>query len=589
MAEAAKDTIYVDIDDDITSIIDKVATSKHKIVALVLPKRASTLQSIVNMKLLKRSGDTHKKQVVLITSEANLLPLAGAVKLHVAKTLQTKPAIPAAPKVPSDDVDLDDSHDVLDQADDEDELEDAKTDDPEIDKKKPVGELSGAAAGAASGSVKPLAQGAQETIEIDDDGDITDVDPKQDKKAAKAQKKAGKKLAIPNFNQFRTRLMIGGGVFVLLIIFWIFAAFVMPRARIVINTDNISVDTEVAFTANTRDTDFDADKALLPAIEKSVKKTDSEKVPATGKKNVGEKATGTVSLQLTDCSQNKVTVPAGTAVANNGLNFIIQQDIVFRSYLVGGICANTADFAVDDTTATVKVTAQNPGDQFNISGGRKFTVAGFGNVTSYDSSAMSGGTNREVTIVSANDIESAKQKMTDKSKEAATSELKKQLEDVSMFAIVETLNAAAPEITPAPAVDSEASEVTVTSVTTYTMLGVKRGDLKTLVENEAKKKIDTSKQSIGNDGLDDAVFTVKPRDPASQQITVQSTVSTGAQDNQDELKKLIVGKKKGEIQQILGARPGVKSVDVFYSPFWVYKAPSSASKITIEFKQATND
>lgn len=121
MAEAAKDTIYVDIDDDITGIIDKVAGSKNKIVALVLPKRATTLQSIVNMKLLKRSGDTHKKKLVLITSEAGLLPLAGAVKLHVAKTLQSKPTIPAAPDVPSDEVALDDAL----QADDEDDLDES--------------------------------------------------------------------------------------------------------------------------------------------------------------------------------------------------------------------------------------------------------------------------------------------------------------------------------------------------------------------------------------------------------------------------------------------------------------------------------
>lgn len=54
MSEAAKDTIYIDVDDEITGIIDKVVSSKHKIVALVLPKRAAVLQSIVNMKLLKR-------------------------------------------------------------------------------------------------------------------------------------------------------------------------------------------------------------------------------------------------------------------------------------------------------------------------------------------------------------------------------------------------------------------------------------------------------------------------------------------------------------------------------------------------------
>src|SRR5579863_116795 len=89
-----KDVIYVDVDDEITGIIDKVASSNEKIVALVLPKRATVFQSIVNMKLLKRRADTAKKSIVLITSESGLMPLAGSVGVYVAKTLQSKPEIP---------------------------------------------------------------------------------------------------------------------------------------------------------------------------------------------------------------------------------------------------------------------------------------------------------------------------------------------------------------------------------------------------------------------------------------------------------------------------------------------------------------
>src|SRR4051812_15266916 len=93
----SKDVIYVDVDDEITSIIDKLENSENKVVALVLPKRAASLQSIVNMKLLKRSADNASKNVVLITSEAALIPLAGAAGLHVAKNLHTAPGVPDAP------------------------------------------------------------------------------------------------------------------------------------------------------------------------------------------------------------------------------------------------------------------------------------------------------------------------------------------------------------------------------------------------------------------------------------------------------------------------------------------------------------
>lgn len=49
MANNDKDTIYVDIDDEITAVIDKIQNSSSKVVALVLPKRAATFQSIVNI------------------------------------------------------------------------------------------------------------------------------------------------------------------------------------------------------------------------------------------------------------------------------------------------------------------------------------------------------------------------------------------------------------------------------------------------------------------------------------------------------------------------------------------------------------
>src|SRR5947209_6825023 len=93
-----KDTVYVDPEDDITGIIDKVEGVKNKVVALVLPKRTTALQSNVNMRLLKRSSDNARKNVVLITAEKALLPLAGAAGLHVAKSLQSKPEIPAPPQ-----------------------------------------------------------------------------------------------------------------------------------------------------------------------------------------------------------------------------------------------------------------------------------------------------------------------------------------------------------------------------------------------------------------------------------------------------------------------------------------------------------
>jgi hypothetical protein len=154
MATNQKDTIYIDIDDEITAVIDKVTASKERIVALVLPKRATVFQSIVNMKLLKRSAEDAKKHIVLITSESGLLPLAGAVGLYVASSLQSRPVIPAAPDGMASPIGSNDP------------VEDESDFEPDDAANTPVGQLAGVAAFGAADEV--------ESIELDND-DVTEA------------------------------------------------------------------------------------------------------------------------------------------------------------------------------------------------------------------------------------------------------------------------------------------------------------------------------------------------------------------------------------------------------------------------------
>ena len=182
-----KDVIYVDVDDEITSITDKIISAKATLVALVLPKRCPVLQSSVNMKILQRTTGDAGKNVVLITSEASLLPLAGAAGLYVAKTLQSKPVVPKAPAVEEAIATIDEAEDA-----------------PAIDPTKSIGELAGVAA------VSSVISEDEKPIELGDDP----ADKEELGKPKKAKKdKKNKKLLVPNFDKFRTRLfLIIGGV-----------------------------------------------------------------------------------------------------------------------------------------------------------------------------------------------------------------------------------------------------------------------------------------------------------------------------------------------------------------------------------------
>lgn len=74
--------IYVEIDDEITHVFDRVKRVRQKRIALVVPKRAVLLESIVNLKILKKKLDELEKEIVIVTSD--LLGLQLAEKVGIA-------------------------------------------------------------------------------------------------------------------------------------------------------------------------------------------------------------------------------------------------------------------------------------------------------------------------------------------------------------------------------------------------------------------------------------------------------------------------------------------------------------------------
>jgi hypothetical protein len=554
-----KETIYIDAEDEITGIIDKVRSSKQKIVALVLPKRAGVFHSIVNMKLLKRAADSAKKKVVLITSEGSLLPLAGVVGLHVAKTLQSQPAIPEAPVANDNAVNI----------------SEPDKEDVELDKSAPVGVLAGMPdeddAIQVDNSDKPLAAAA----------------------AAKAKTPKNKKLKIPNFERFRTRLFLGAALLILLIVGFIYAAIVLPKAKITIKTDTTTIASNVSLIGSPKAKTFNKDNGIVPAENKTLSKTDASQAPATGQKNNGTKAKGTMTLTNCINDQQPHTVPAGTGFSSGNLTFVTNDDVVLSAaYYTNGKCQTQFGNALG-FTKDVPVTAATAGDQYNLSS-RSYnppaSLATSNGSVSASGSNMSGGTNQIIKIVSQQDVDGAKQKIVDQNTQVAKDTLNKQLQDDSYLPIADTFVAGNPVVTTTPNVGEQADQVNVSVTVNYTMLGVKKDDVKQLVENDIKQHIDTNKQAILDNGLDKASFQILEKRPNGDvKLSVQTQALAGVAQDADGIKQAIAGKKKGEARDTILARPGVKDVNVNYSPFWVTSAPKKSSKITVVFEQSNTD
>lgn len=559
-AATPKEVVYLDIDDDITSIIDKVESAGSKVVALVLPKRAAALQSIVNMRLLARSAETAGKKAVLITTEAALLPLAGAAGLNVAKSLQSTPEVPSSPVPPVPTKHAVEAEAVPEAAGDEADLP------KKIDYSRSVGELA-------------AKDEHLETIELDSDEEAAAASA-LDEPAKKPKAPKDKKLAVPNFDRFRLMLGLAIAGVLALIIFIILAIWVLPKATIAITTTSVPVSTN--FALNTSDTAkaLDEKAGVIPASLKTSDQTTNQQVQATGQQNNGTKATGSIVMSTSDCSGTAPTVAAGTGVSSAGSTFITQNQATFTPKLDSH---NNCYYSSNSTN----VTAQQGGSKNNLAAGSSFTVYGYPAVTGSNSSAFSGGTDNITTVVSQNDVDNAAKKITSSDTDTFTKAFESQLSSAGFYVITPTLKLSDPVTTATPAVGQPASSVTVNIKITYTVLVVKKADLQKAITDKLTSQIGTKQKLSNSDNvLNGASVTVTNQSsPIIAQLAISEDTIAVPQLDITSIKKEVAGQKSGDIQAALGGIDGVKNVDVHLSPFWVSKVPKSLSKIHIVQQQ----
>lgn len=527
-----KDVIYVDIEDDITSIIDKVKHADASIVALVPPKRIGVLQSVVNLKLLQRAAEGVHKRVVMITSDASLTALAAGAMIPVARNLQSKPEIPEQSSLEKDDEEVITGEEV------------SQNDDTNLDDTPLV--------------VAPITASAAAS-------------------KAKARRRGGP--TVPNFDNFRNKTaLIAGGVLAL-ILFFVWAFVFAPKAVVTIAAKTTPYSVNKAITA-TPNGALSAESGTLSAVSKEIAKTASVDFQATGKKEVGEKSTGTV--KLSQQAMSATSVPAGTELETaGGLTFVTTAAASVPASTFGPGCFPTAC----PGTTNVAVAAAEPGSKYNgASGSLSGAPSG---VSASFTGATSGGTDKTITVVSEQDAATAREKLTAQNADAVKTELKKQFSN-DIMVVDESFVATPGNPTVAPAVGQEASTAKLSVETKYSMLGLKRTDVAAIIEQDLKKQLSgIPNQQIYDKGTDSVRFTNVSKEGDAFKLSLQTTGYIGPKIDTVKLAEQLAGKREGEIIAKVKTYDGIENVAVKFSPFWVSKAPS-ADKVIIKF-QINND
>jgi hypothetical protein len=531
MSAPQKSTLFIDTNDEITTIIAKLQDAEHDIVALVLPKRTNVFQSLVNTKLLKRAADAAGKKAVLVTSDETILPLAGLVGMYVAATPQSKPYLPASPDNTSDDG---------------------------IDPKTPIGELA-VAASALDDDTIDLA----EMSALDVPGESEPV----------GKSKPSKKTKVPNFNSFRKRLIIGVVALVLLIVVGVFARVVLPRAEIVLETTAQNYDQTIEFTAEAGQDSVDIDRLIAPATAQETTEEREARVTTTGERNTGDQASGTMTL--TNCINDgeSKTVPSGTAFSSGNFTFISTAAVELDPAIFSGANCRSNEFGLSED---VPVRAENPGENHNLSA-RSYTSA-INGILAFGSQ-MSGGTDQIVQVVSARDIATARQQLETELSQGVQEALAEDLRQAGLVPLPDTMTRGDIGATATPQENQEADEVTVRASATFRMLGVSNSDVRQLLEDSLQDEVDLDRQAILDDGLSSASVRVIEGEGDSVRVRVRTIVAVGPDVDVDGLKEEIAGQKRSLTESALLAVPGVRDVQIDYSPFWVFSTPRNTSKI----------
>ena len=80
--------IYVDLDEEITSVFERIERLNYRDVYLVVPERAILLQSVVNLHILKKKVDDKGKKLSIITKDPIGMKLAHKAKIPVYDQLE---------------------------------------------------------------------------------------------------------------------------------------------------------------------------------------------------------------------------------------------------------------------------------------------------------------------------------------------------------------------------------------------------------------------------------------------------------------------------------------------------------------------
>ncbi len=547
--EHTPDIIYLEADSEITEAIDKFKAAQAHEVRVAVPARSTLLQSAVNIKLFKKAAESNKKKLVLISNDKATLSLAAGLGVLVAKNVKAEAAIP----------------EVLTGS-----MGEKSANEPiVIEQETPAEDASN----KKSKKAKQSNSFQKQHIALDDD----DSRPEETEKVQQhPTSHSAKEKKVPNFGGLNKKIfwiVAAIGALVILVLAYIF----LPTAKLalVAKAQKTPVNLKFTLDAGTKRSDFASGDIAADTI--STTKELNGQFNASGKKDVGTKATGNITIKNA-ASSNTISLPAGTTVVSDGKTFTTNQAVSVPGASVSG-------GQIVPGTANAAITATQSGDSYNF-GSAAFLVNGYSGLTATGST--SGGVSKTVTVVTQADIDKAQKALI----EEATNNVKTDLQnkagsDERVFE--QTFTAQATSVSSSVPVDSEGSIVTLTTQIKFSELAAKNSDLDELFKVQIQNKV-PSGNDIYQSGASDATYTlVKSYGADKADMSASSNAFYGQSIDKDKVARSVAGKSRKDAADIIKPTyPQVNQVLVETNPWLSPNLPFFANRIKVEIRVQTD-
>lgn len=615
-------TIYLEPDEEVVSVIDRLIQTDAHQVNLVVPTGAQIWQSSINLKLLKREADNLNKEVTLIVPDDLRAELAQGIGFAVKK--EKDMPVDLIQQEEKKQNGLNDKKDSLLSAEDRfiADKEDAQIissqearqvkDDKEdmigllVEELKPE-EAPSQTFSFLAKKKKPaqveltperrVERSRKRMADIINPADEakTDFSRRQLLKKKPAIKKRISTPSLPPTPKQKiytpARLMsIQKRVWSKFFIIFVSLAFLiavlvgylaLPTTEITIfpKTEKLSFNLLIVGSKDISQIDENLNKIPLQEIE--VEKTKSKEFLSTGEKQLNEKARGFITIYNEYSSEDQTLVATTRFASSDNKIFRIMEAITVPG-------AKIVEGKIIPSSIKVEVVADQPGADYNI-GSSDFTIPGFKGTAKYagfyakSTTSMTGGSTEKVKVVLSEDINKAKENLTEQLKNEVKQALEEQIP--SDLKIVE--GGLGDEITLISAVEegTRTDKFTVEMKATVRALLFKEEDLKNLVDlnltsmiSENKSPLSETQQINWSEPMIDwakgeASFSLDIEEEVVWQIDVQT------------IKGDLIGQSEVEVRKYLASQPEIERAKVTFWPFWVKRMPTQEKKIKVIIDQ----